>query len=122
MKLLPLILLFSIFLTLSCKKDKFPDEFSVIGKWKENTADSVLTEIEFRRYNELRLKLRTDTIPASYKYLLDKANELEIFETTEFPNGRRTTHKITYNSKDEQITITGLYSATPQAETVFIRK
>lgn len=122
MKPLTFILFLSILLTLSCKKDKFPDEFSVIGKWKESTNDSLLTEIEFRRYNDLRLKLRTDSIATNFKYLLDKANELEIFETAEFPNGRRTTHKITYNSKAEQITIVGLYSSTPQSETVFIRK
>lgn len=122
MKRLPLILFCLLLVSISCKKDKFPDEFIIYGKWKENTADSVRTEIEFRKYNDLLLKLKTDTIAVGYKYLLDKANELEIFEVSEFPDGRRTTHRITYNSKAEQITIAGLYSTAPELETVFIRK
>lgn len=107
----------------ACKKDTFPDEFSVYGRWKEYTNSTERTEIEFSRDNDLLLKLVNDTT-RNYKYLLNKPNELEIFLPGEFPNGKRSTHKVTYNSKDEQMTIYGLYPVAPEnpLSTVFIRR
>ncbi len=120
------ILLSVIIVTLiiaACKKDDLPNEFSIYGRWKEHTTDSIRTEIEFRLYNDMALKLRTDTIAKDYKYLINKADELQIFEISEFPDGKSEKHKITYNSKEEQITIYGLYPAAgDQSSTVFIRK
>lgn len=123
MKRLFYLCFFTVILIVSCKKDKFPDEFSVYGRWKENIADSNRTEIEFRRNNELKLRLINDTI-RDYRYLLDKPNELEIFNIAEFPDGIRTTHRVTYNSKDEMMTIYGLYpgGVNGESETVFVRK
>lgn len=117
------LLFFLLLISGACKKDKFPDEFSVYGKWREYTNNAERTELEFKRDNNLLLKLISDTT-RSYKYLLDKPNELEIFLPEEFPEGKRTTHKVTYNSKDEQMTIYGLYPATPEypLSTVFIRR
>ncbi len=107
----------------ACKKDDLPDEFSIYGRWKENTSDSIRTEIEFRLYNDMALKLRTDSIAKPYKYLINRSDELQIFEVTEFPGGKSEKHKITYNQKDEQITIFGLYPSTGDpTSTVFIRK
>lgn len=112
-----------VIVALGCKKDDLPDEFSIYGKWKEYTTDSIRTEIEFRLYNDLRLKLRTDSIAQPFKYLLNKSDELQIFELTEFPDGISNKHKITYDKKDEQITIYGLYPSTGDpSSTVFIRK
>ncbi len=107
----------------ACSKDKFPDEFSVYGKWKEYTDNAERTEIEFRRDNILLLELINDTV-RNYRYLLNKPNELEIFLPEEYPNGKRSTHKVTYNSKDEQMTIYSLYPAAPENPlfTVFIRR
>ncbi len=106
-----------------CNKEKFPDEFSVYGTWKELTTDSIRTEIEFKSRNYLELQLRGDTL-REYRYLLNKPNELEIFEESEYPSGRRTIHKITYNNSEEQMTIYGLYpvSSGDPSYTVFVRR
>ncbi len=106
----------------SCSKEKFPDEFSIFGKWKEFTEDSIRTEVEFKRYNVMLLHLVHDTI-RQYNYLLEKPNELEIFEPSEYPNGRSRKHKITYNKKEDQMSIYGLYpSISEPSVTVFVRK
>lgn len=116
-------LFFLLLITGACRKDTFPDEFSIYGRWKEYTNNTERTEIEFKRDNDLLLKLVNDTI-RNYKYLLNKPNELEIFTLVEFPDGKRSTHKVTYNSKDEQMTIYGLYPVAPEnpLSTVFIRR
>jgi hypothetical protein len=107
----------------SCKKEKFPDEFSVYGKWKEFTTDTIRTEIEFKKWNYLVIQLREDTT-REYRYLLNKPNELEIFDESEYPSGRRDIHRVTYNNKEEQMTIYGLYPVTSgdQSATVFVRR
>lgn len=106
-----------------CKKDKFPDEFSIYGKWKEYTNETEKTEVEFKRDNVMLLKLVHDTI-RKYNYLLDKPNELQVFDPAEFPDGRSTIHKVTYNRKDEQMTIFGLYPTIDNitSATIFVRK
>lgn len=107
------LLTLSILIFIACSKDKFPDEFSIYGRWREITSDSVRTDLEFKRHNVLMIKYRQDTIPSEYRYQMNKVNELEIFKIAEFPNGLRTTHRITYNRKFDQITIYNLYPATP---------
>jgi len=124
MKRLAFLLVIMLLVAGACNKDQFPDEFSVIGRWRENITDTDRTEIEFKRFSVLMLKLKGDTLASEYRYKLDKANELQIFDISEFPNGRSTLHRITYNSKDEErITIYGLYPAA-QAESVteFVRR
>lgn len=115
-------LTFFTLLAVGCNKDDFPDEFVVFGRWQENIQDANKTEIEFLRKNNLKLRLINDTI-RDYKYLLDKPDELQIFEISEFPDGKRTIHKVTYNSKEEEMTIYSLYPSTGGVEsrTVFIR-
>jgi len=117
------LVFFLLLIVGACRKDTFPDEFSIFGRWKEYTNNTERTEIEFKRDNDLLLKLVNDTI-RDYKYLLNKPNELEIFSPEEFPDGKRSTHKVTYNSKDEQMTIYGLYPVAPEnpLSTVFIRR
>lgn len=106
----------------SCSKEKFPDEFSIYGKWKEFTNDTIKTEVEFRRRNIMLLNLIHDTI-REYNYLLEKSNELEIFEPSEFPNGISSKHRIAYNKKEDQMSIYGLYPSINEASvTVFVRK
>ncbi len=107
----------------ACKKEKFPDEFSVYGPWKELTTDSIRTELEFKSRNYLVIQLRGDTI-REFRYLLNKPNELEIFEESEYPSGRRNIHKITYNTREEQMTIYNLYPviAGNQSSTIFVRR
>lgn len=124
MKRLAFLLFITLLIAGACNKDEFPDEFSVIGRWRENITDTDRTEIEFQRYSVLKLKLKGDSLPEEYRYKLDKANELQIFDIPEFPNGRSTIHRITYNSKDEErITIYGLYPAAPaESVTEFVRR
>ncbi|HLO90262.1 MAG TPA: hypothetical protein VK172_03765 [Lentimicrobium sp.] len=123
MKRLVYFLILAGLILLACKKETFPDEFSVNGKWWEKIADTNKTEIEFQKQNNLKLRLRSDTI-RDYKYLLDKPDELQIFDLAEFPDGKRTTYKVTYDSKTEQMTIFSLYPASGgvESQTVFVRK
>lgn len=106
-----------------CKKDEFPDEFIIIGNWIEVTGSVEKTEIQFKRENDLMLDLVNDTI-RPYKYSLEKAEELRIYEIAEFPSGRYNLHKISYNERNKQMTIFGLYPNTTgeESQTVFKRK
>lgn len=107
---------------LACNKEKFPDEFVIYGRWQEISTDSVKTEIEFKRRDVLFLTLVHDTI-REYRYLMEKQNELQIFEISEFPQGKRNIHEITYYKKEDQITIFGLYPSTSgESVTVFKRR
>jgi hypothetical protein len=123
MKQLITFLLLIVVTSWGCNKDEFPDEFVVIGNWIEVTTLNDKTEIQFKRDNDLMLDLVNDTI-RPYKYSLDKSDELKIFEVAEFPNGRYTMHRVTYNKRKEQMTIFGLYPDTTgvESETVFKRK
>lgn len=123
MKRLSFFLSFLILLIAACKKDEFPDEFSLLGKWIEVSSETDLTEIEFQSQNKVLIKLRNDTV-INYRYLLNKANELELFTLDQYPEGDYSTHKITYNKQQKKMTIFGLYPVVSGiiSETVFRRK
>jgi len=123
MKRLSVLLGFLILLIAACKKDEFPDEFSLLGKWIEVSSETDLTEIEFQNQNRVLIKLRNDTV-INYRYMLNKANELELFTLDQYPEGDYTTHKITYDKQQKKMTIFGLYPAVSgiASETVFRRK
>ncbi|MGE5382380.1 MAG: hypothetical protein ACM3PX_03010 [Omnitrophica WOR_2 bacterium] len=123
MKRLIFLSILLILVFAACKKDELPNEFSVLGRWKENIADSNKTEIEFRKYSVLLLKLKSDTT-RNYNYAIEKVDELQIFEPAEFPDGKRSYHKISYNSRKKEMSIYSLYPAVngEPSVTVFIRK
>lgn len=119
--LLSILLVFIIFI--GCNKDEFPDEFVIFGKWIEVTSSVEKTELDFKNDNDLTLDLINDTI-RQYKYLLEKADELRIYQIPQFPNGIYNSHKVTYNKDKDQMTIFGLYpdnNGLP-SETVLKRK
>jgi hypothetical protein len=122
-KLLPGII-FLIFLACSCNKDEFPDEFSIIGGWIENTSDTGRIEIEFKNNNQVFLKAGSFEPTDTLKYRLEKKDELQLFQPEEYPEGIKTTHKLGYSQKDETLTIYGLSPLIPEApeKTVFRRK
>ena len=118
-----LLLLLTFIVISSCDKDKFPDEFSIQGAWIENTGNNFKVEIEFRSQNRAYLKKSEGTPTDTLKYRLDKADELLLFLPDYFPDGTRSTHKLTYSQKKEELTIAGLFPSTTGASaTVFIRK
>ncbi len=117
------ILLFAALFS-GCDKEKFPDEFNLQGPWIEKNEAAFRVEIEFRSSNRAFLKRSPETGTDTLLYRLDKADELLLFKPEEFPDGNRTTHKMTYNRKAEELTINGLLPSvggTP-SKTIFIRK
>jgi len=121
--LFTLFLMFLI-LAIGCDKDEFPDEFSITGAWLENTTDTGKVEIEFRSSNRAFLKLKSYEPADTLLYLLNKKDELQLFQPAEFPDGVRTTHKLGYSQKNEELTIYGLLPPVSGqvSETVFKRK
>lgn len=117
------LLLFLLFVA-ACNKDEFPDEFSIIGAWIEQTPDTSKVEIEFRSGNRVFLmkdsRLSIDTL----RYKLDKTDELQLFLPEEFPDGKRTYHKLGYSQKKKELTIYQLFPTLPAEpdEMVFKRK
>ncbi|MBW6490284.1 MAG: hypothetical protein K0B15_03710 [Lentimicrobium sp.] len=110
-------------LLFSCSKDQFPDEFSIQGTWIEKTENSFKVEIEFRSQNRAFLRKFADTPVDSLKYRLDKSDELLLFLPDDFPDGNRSTHKLTYSQKNDELTIAGLFpSQQNESSTVFVRK
>lgn len=102
-------LLFLLVIVLQgCKKDDFPDEFVIFGRWIEVNAGPIPTELDFKYQNYLKVMLNDSSV-YDYRYLIDKKNELQIFDLTEYPDGMNTVHKMTYSVKSELLTIEGLY-------------
>ena len=108
----------------ACNKDDFPDEFSIQDTWIEKTGNSFRVEIEFRSQNRAFFKKVEGAEIEELRYRLDKADELLLFIPEEFPDGVRSTHKISYDRKTEELTIYGLFPSIPEevSKTVFVRK
>ncbi|GAB1402951.1 hypothetical protein MASR1M74_01290 [Lentimicrobium sp.] len=104
--LLPLLSL--LLLVGSCDKDKFPDEFTLIGQWLEKTADANKIELEFTRGNRVYINFPSSTIIDTMNYKLDKENELKLYRPQEYPNGKYSLHRISYSSRKEELAIFGL--------------
>lgn len=108
----------------ACNKDEFPDEFSIIGPWLEKTAEPAKAEIEFKSGNRVYKKLNNVESFDTLRYKLDKKDELLLFLPDEYPDGIRTSHKLSYSSRTEELIIYSLYPSTPESpsRTVFKRK
>jgi hypothetical protein len=117
------LILFLVF-GFGCNKDEFPDEFSIIGPWIENTANASKVEIEFKSENRAYLKKGIDQPYDTLKYRLEKKDELQLFLPEEYPDGISTRHKLAYSQKKEELTIYSLFPSIPEApaKTVFKRK
>lgn len=124
MKKLLIGIIFLIFLACSCNKDEFPDEFTLIGGWIENTTDTSRIEIEFKNGNKVFLKSGASAPKDTLRYRLEKKDELQLFQPEEYPEGLKTTHRLGYSQKDEILTIYDLSPLIPDApeKTVFRRK
>jgi len=118
------VLVFGLVVTFACNKDKFPDEFSVIGPWLEQTSEINKTEIEFKNRNWAYLKPGDAESFDTLRYKLDKKDEPQLFLPDEYPDGKRTYHKLEYSSKTEELIIYGLLPTMPEvpSRTVFKRK
>ncbi|MDY0344833.1 MAG: hypothetical protein RBR28_14760 [Lentimicrobium sp.] len=116
--------LFLVLLIGGCNKDKFPDEFTLIGQWLEKTEDPNKIELEFKRGNRAYLHKPGNAYIDTLNYKLDKGNELELYLPEEFPNGKYTTHNITYSSRKEELVIYNLLPSIPEnpSRHVFKRK
>jgi hypothetical protein len=115
MKKLHLAFIFLIIVAFSCNKDEFPDEFSIIGGWIENSSDTSRMEIEFRNGNSVILRPGKSDPRDTLRYRLEKKDELQLFRPDEYPNGLKTIHKLGYSQKDETLSIFDLSTLIPGA-------
>lgn len=113
-----------LMLLAACNKDEFPDEFSIIGAWIEQTPDTGKVEIEFRSGNRVFLKSGSQKPVDTLRYKLDKTDELQLFQPADYPDGTRTYHKLGYSQKKKELTIYELFPFVPAESTkmVFRRK
>ncbi len=111
-------------IVVACNKDEFPDEFSIIGAWLENTVNSDKAEIEFKSGNRAFLKSNALEQFDTLRYRLDKKDELQLFLPAEYPDGIRTKHKLSYSQKKKELTNYSLFpsAAETPTKTVFKRK
>lgn len=116
--------LFLFLLIGGCAKDKFPDEFTLIGQWLEKTEDSNKIELEFKRGNRAYVNKPGNAFIDTLNYKLDKANELKLYLPEDYPNGKHTLHNITYSSRKEELVIYNLLPSIPEnpSRNVFKRK
>jgi len=124
MKRLSVLTALILTLTLACNKDEFPDEFSIIGPWLENTTNTSKVEIQFKTGNMVYLKSGSSEPFDTLRYRLEKKDELQLFLSEEYPDGKRTTHKLGYSQKNEELTIFNLFPSIPDSppSLVFKRK
>lgn len=124
MKLKFSICVLLLFLLISCNKDEFPDEFSIIGPWIEQTADSSKVEIEFKSSNRAYLNFHDGQPIDTLRYKLEKKDELQLFLPDNYPDGIHSYHKISYSSRTEELIIYSLIPSIPESpsRTVFKRK
>ena len=120
--LIPALLLF--LLIGGCAKDKFPDEFTLIGKWLEQTEAADKIEVEFKVRNRAYLRLSADRPLDTLNYRLDKQDELKLFLPEDYPNGKYTLHRITYSQKKKELIIYNLLPSIPEnpSRSVFKRR
>jgi len=106
-----------------CDKDKFPNEFNILGPWIEKEEADFRVEIEFRTSSRVFLKRSPEGGIDTLMYRLDKADELRLFLPADFPAGPSSAHRITYSQRSEQLTIYGLMPLAGETSvTVFRRK
>ncbi|MDY0101341.1 MAG: hypothetical protein RBS07_00275 [Lentimicrobium sp.] len=109
---------------MACNKDEFPDEFSIIGSWIEQSTDTNKIEIEFKSSNRVYLNFQDGQPIDTLRYKLEKKDELQLFLPEDYPNGIRSTHSISYSTRTEELIIYSLLPAIPESpsRTVFKRK
>ncbi len=123
MKLKSVFFTLLLFVLISCNKDEFPDEFSIIGPWLEQTADVNKIEIEFKSSNRAYLNFHDGQPIDTLRYKLEKKDELQLFLPDDYPDGIHSNHKISYSSRTEELIIYSLLPSIPESSsrTVFKR-
>jgi hypothetical protein len=111
-----------LMVVVACNKDEFPDEFSIIGAWIEQTSDTSKVEIEFRSGNRVFLKSGSQQPVDTLRYKLDKTDELQLFQPAGYPDGTRTYHKLGYSQKKKELTIYDLFPTLPTEPTAMVFK
>jgi hypothetical protein len=112
-KLLPLIL-FSVIVFMSCKKEEFPDIDDLTGSWIEQTNQSFKHRLIFEKETLYFIKsTHTDT----FSFHLDKKQEVIYLSS----QAGESNHKILLNKKEKVLTIWGLFPSIPEkvSETKF---
>lgn len=124
MKRLTLVWGLMLVMLAACNKDEFPDGFSIVGPWLEKTDADAKAEIEFKSGNRAYFKPGITEEIDTLRYKLDKKDELQLFLPEEYPDGKRTLHKLSYSTKKEELVIYSLFPSSPESpsRTVFKRK
>lgn len=124
MKLKSVFFAVLLFVLISCNKDEFPDEFSIIGPWLEQTVNINKIEIEFKSSNRVYLNFSDGQPIDTLRYKLEKKDELQLFLPEDYPDGIHSNHKISYSSRTEELIIYSLLPSIPESSsrTIFKRK
>lgn len=116
MKKIILIIITSLTVLISCKKEKFPDMNELKGSWIEQTNNSFKHKLVFEDDVLFFVKsTKTDTL----FYNLDKEKKVLSLTLINSPSGISTEHKILINKKKKELTIWGLFVGINTSETTF---
>jgi hypothetical protein len=116
MKKIILIIITSLTVLSSCKKEKFPDMNELKGSWIEQTNKSFKHTLIFEDAVLFFVKpSKTDTLI----YNLDKENEVLSLKLVNSPSDITGEHKILINKRKKELTIWGLFIGINTSETTF---
>lgn len=116
MKKMLLIIITSLTVLISCKKESFPDVNQLQGSWIEQTDNSFKHKLVFQDDILFFVKSsKTDTLI----YNLDKENEVLSLKLVNSPSGITTEHKILINKRKKELIIWGLFIGINTSETTF---
>lgn len=117
MKNFKLMYLFILLLLVSCKKEVFPNKSDIIGAWIEQTNNPFKHKLVFKEETLYFFKSSsTDTL----SYWLDEKNEVLSLQLLNSQTDITTKHKISFNKKNKELRIWGLFISAPEeSETLF---
>jgi hypothetical protein len=116
MKKISIIIIATILVFSSCKKEKFPEIEDLTGNWIEQTSNSFKTKITFE--NETMYLFKSSTVD-TLSYRLDDKQEMIFLKLKNNFAAGESNHKILINKKKKELTIWGLFIGVNTSETVF---
>lgn len=116
MKKISLIIIATILVFNSCKKEKFPEIDDLTGNWIEQTSNSFKTKITFE--GETMYLFKSSTVD-TLSYRLDEKQELIFLSLKNNLATGESSHKILINRKSKELTIWGLFTGVNTSENIF---
>ncbi|HET6243811.1 MAG: hypothetical protein H0V01_02915 [Bacteroidetes bacterium] len=116
MKKIIFIIVTSLFIFASCKKEKFPEIDDLTGNWIEQTSNSFKHKLIFE--DETMYFFKPSSVD-TLSYRLDKKQEVIYLRLKNNPAAGESNHKILINKKKKELTIWGLFIGVNTSETIF---